>query len=78
MHIRHPGPPAFHPTPTDGCDLHVHAHRTPLGITSAERILVCVFGRRFMIWCAKTRHFDRLRSALDLLSEVAAGQMATD
>ena len=69
---RDPGPPAFHPTPTDGRDLRVHAHRTPPGITPAERILVCAFLRRYVIWCAKARHVGRLRNAVDLLIEVAA------
>jgi hypothetical protein len=72
MHTAHPGPPAFHPTPTDGRYLHVHAHRTPPGITPAERILVCAFLRRYVIWCARARRFDRLRNAVDLLLEVAA------
>lgn len=72
MHAAHRGPPVFNPTPTIGRDLHVHAHRTPPGITPAERILVCVFLRRHLIWRAKARRFDRLRNAADLLSEVAA------
>jgi hypothetical protein len=39
----------------------------------AERALVCIFLRRYVIWCAKARRFDRLRNAVDLLIEVAGG-----
>jgi hypothetical protein len=28
--------------------------------------------RRYVLWCAKARRFDRLRNSLDLLMEVAA------
>ena len=72
MHTRHPGPPRYRPPSTDGPELHVHAHRTPPGITPAERTLVCAFLRRYVIWCAKARRFDRLRNATDLLTDVAA------
>ena len=53
-------------------ELYVHTHRTSPGITPAERMLVCVFLRRYLTWCAKARRFDRLRDAADLLLEVAA------
>ena len=39
-------------------------------LTPAERSLACVFLRRYVIWCAKARRFDRLRDAVDLLIEV--------
>ena len=74
MPIAHPGAPKFRPTPNDGPELRVHAHRTPPGISPAERALVCVFLRRYVIWCAKARHFDRLRNALDLLTEIASSR----
>lgn len=73
MPIAHPGPPRFRPTPPDGPELHVHAHRAAPGITADERALVCIFLRRYVIWCARARRFDRLRNAVDLLLEVAAG-----
>ena len=71
MPIAYPAAPKFRPTPTDGRELRVHAHRVPPGISLAERALVCVFLRRYVIWCAKARHFDRLRNATDLLTEMA-------
>jgi hypothetical protein len=75
MPIAHPGPPKFRPTPLDGPELQVHAHRTPPGITPAERALVWVFLRRYIIWCARARRVDRPPHAVDLLIEVAtAGQ----
>jgi len=55
----------------------VHAHRAAPGITPAECALVCVFLRRYVLWCAKARRFDRLRNAIDLLAEVAANWQAT-
>jgi hypothetical protein len=73
MPIAHPGPPKFRPTPPDGPELQVHAQRAPPGITACERALVCIFLRRYVIWCAKARRFDRLRNSLDLLVEVAGG-----
>jgi len=72
MHPAHPGAPKFTPTPANGPELHVHAHRAPPGILPAERALVCIFLRRYVIWCARARRFDRLRNAIDLLIEVAA------
>jgi len=73
MPIVHPGPPRYRPPKYNGRELHVHAHTTPPGITAAERTLVCVFLRRYVVWCAKARRVDRLRNAVDLLIEVAAG-----
>jgi len=73
MPIVHPGPPRYRPPTYNWRELHVHAHRTPPGITAAERTLVCVFLRRYLVWCAKARRVDRLRNAVDLLIEVAAG-----
>jgi hypothetical protein len=32
-----------------------------------------VFLTRYSVWCAKARRYDRLRNAIDLLVEVAAG-----
>ena len=72
MPIAHPGPPQHRPTPTNGRELHVYAHRTSPGIAPAERVLVCLFLRRYVVWCAKARRVDRLRNAVDLLIEVAA------
>jgi hypothetical protein len=72
----HPGPPKFIPTPANGPEPHVHAHRAPSGVTADERTLVCIFLRRYVIWCAKARHFDRLRNALDLLIELAGGAIS--
>lgn len=74
MHPAHPGPPEYRAPVYDGRELHVHAYRTAPGITPAERMLVCVFLRRYVIWCAKARHFDRLRNGADLLIEVAASR----
>jgi hypothetical protein len=71
MHAAHPGPPKSRPPVYDGTELHVHPHRA-VGITRGERKLVCVFLRRYIVWCAKARRFDRLRNAMDLLVEVAA------
>ena len=71
--IAHPGPRKYRPTPLDSAELAVHPHRRQPGITPAEQMLVVVFLRRYVLWCAKTRRFDRLRNSLDLLIEVAAG-----
>jgi len=76
MPIAHPGPPKFRPTPHDGPELHVHVHRGPPGITPAERELVIVFLRRYVVWCAKARRFDRLRNSPDLLAEVGRVRVA--
>ena len=73
MPIAHPGPPTYRPPILDGPELHIHPHRTPLGVTPGERALVCIFLRRYVVWCAKVRRFDHLRNATDLLIEVAAG-----
>jgi hypothetical protein len=73
MPIAHPGPPKYRPPIFDGPELHLHPHLVPRSVTSAERALVCLFLMRYVLWCAKARRFDRLRNAVDLLSEVAAG-----
>ena len=36
-----------------------------------------MFLRRYVIWCAKARRFDRLRNAVDLLMEVGAARRST-
>lgn len=65
---RRPGRrPAF-----DGRELHVHAHGDWPGINGDERKLVVAFIARYVVWCGKARHFDRLRNAVDLLAEMAA------
>ena len=51
-----------------GVKLHVHAHRDWPGISSDERELVIAFLTRYVVWCGKARHFDRLRNAVDLLA----------
>ena len=73
MSLAYPARPKRSEPPFDGPELHVHAHRTPPGILPAERALMCIFLRRYVIWCAKARRFDRLRNALDLMIEVAGG-----
>ncbi|MDQ2916586.1 MAG: hypothetical protein M3R40_05400 [Pseudomonadota bacterium] len=70
--IAHPGPPKYRPPIFDGRELHVHPHRSPSDVTSAERALVCLFLKRYVLWCARAWRCDRLRNALDLLNEVAA------
>ena len=74
MPFAYPPVPKFRPTPTDGPELRSRTHRPPPGITPAGRSSVCVFLRRYVTWCAKARHFDRLRNAVDLLIGVAATQ----
>ena len=63
------GPPRFRPTPTDGTELHLHPQRSR-AIDSTERWLVCVFLRRYVIWCARRRDIDRARNSLDLMVEL--------
>jgi hypothetical protein len=71
MPFAYPSTPKYRAPIYDGAELHVYAHRILPGITPAERILVCVFLRRYPIWCAKARHFGRLRNGTNLLIEVA-------
>lgn len=70
MPIAYPSTPKHRAPIYDGRELHVYAHRIPPGITPAGRMLVSVFLRRYLIWCAKARRFERLRNAADLLIEV--------
>jgi len=58
--------------PFDGHELHVHGHRVLGGISSDERELVIVFLKRYAVWCARARHFGRVRNAVDLPAEIAA------
>jgi hypothetical protein len=71
--ITHPGPPQPRRPSHDGGELAVHPQRALRGITAAERRLVCMFLKRYVVWCARTRRVDRLRNAVDLLVELAAG-----
>ncbi len=68
MYAPQPGPPRFKPTPTDGPELHVHPQRTHT-IDAIERRFVCIFLRRYVIWCARRGRVDEIRTALDLLIE---------
>jgi hypothetical protein len=72
--ITHPGPPQRGRPSNDGDDLSVHPQRALRGVTAAERRLVCMFLKRYVVWCAKTRRVDRLRNAVDLLVELAAAR----
>jgi len=62
---------------TDGPELHVHRQRKLHGIAREERELIIVVLTRYAVWCAKERRIDRLRNAIDLLVEVAAGLTMT-
>jgi len=64
----HPGPRKYRPPNFDGLELGVHAHRAPPGIMQAERALVCIFLRHYVVWSAKARRFDWLRNSLDPLT----------
>jgi hypothetical protein len=57
------GPLRYKPTPTDGPELHVHPQRSR-AIDATERWLVCLFLRRYVIWCARRRQIDRARNSL--------------
>jgi hypothetical protein len=57
----------FIPTPTVSADLHVHPQRDD-AITRAERWLVAIFLQRYVVWCGRTGHVDRLRGAVDRLT----------
>jgi hypothetical protein len=39
----------------------------------AARLRACLHLLRYVLWCARTRRFDRLRNAVDLLIEVVDG-----
>jgi hypothetical protein len=71
--IAHPGPPQRRYPSHVGRELVVHPQRAPQGVTADERRLVCVFLKRYVVWCAKARRVDRLSNAVELLVEVAAG-----
>jgi hypothetical protein len=73
----HPGPPRRRRPLNDGGELFVHPQRAPGGITAAERRLVCVFLKRYVVWCAKARRVERLRNAVELLAELAASLQPT-
>jgi hypothetical protein len=68
--IAHPGPPQRRRPSNDAGELVVHPQRAARGITAAERRLVCVFLKRYVVWCARTRRVDPLRNAVELLEEV--------
>lgn len=70
MSIPHPGPPRHRQPVTDSVEMHVHPQRTPHGITRGERVLVRIFLHRYVRWCARARHIDRMRNALDLFAEI--------
>ena len=70
MPIPHPGPPKYQPPALDGTELRVHPQRAPRGITAGERVLVRIFLHRYVRWCARARHADRMRNALDLFAEI--------
>ena len=55
----------------NGRELHVRAHRDWPRISADERELVIAFLTRYVVWCGKAPHFDRLRNAVDLLVDVA-------
>jgi hypothetical protein len=65
------GPPRHKPPLFDGPELHIHPQRS-YAIDARERMLVCVFLQRLIVWRARRRQIDELRDALGLLLEVAA------
>lgn len=71
MPIAHPGPPKYQPPRLNGSELHVHPHRKRRGMKPGELALVCLFLRRYVVWCAKAQRIERARNAIDLLLEVA-------
>ncbi|HKU86546.1 MAG TPA: hypothetical protein VJV77_09420 [Casimicrobiaceae bacterium] len=71
--IAHPGPPQRRRPSNDGSELFVHPQRVSRGISAAERRLVCVFLKRYVVWCAKARRVERVRNAVELLAEVVRG-----
>jgi len=70
MYASQPGPPRYKPTPMDGPELQLHPHRSH-AICEDERGLVCLFLRRYAVWCACRRRIDTLRETLELLTDVA-------
>jgi len=68
--IPHPGPPRHRLPVTDGSELHVHPQRTPRDITASERVLVRIFLLRYVRRCARARHSNRMRDALELFAEI--------
>jgi hypothetical protein len=72
--ILHPGPRRPCRPSDDGGELVVHPQRALRGISAAERRLVCMFLERYVVWCARARHVDRVRNAVDLLVELAAAR----
>jgi len=74
--IAHPGPPRHRRPSHAGCELVVHPQRALRGVTVDERRLVCLFLKRYVVWCARARRIDRIRNAVELLAEVAAATPA--
>jgi hypothetical protein len=65
------GPPRYKATPIDGPQLRLHPQQAK-AIDPMKRRLVCLFLKRYVVWCARRREIGRLRGALDLLTDVAA------